>query len=367
MKMLMIAFGALLVFGCTSRDRTSSTMVDPTRIQTYTLSNKMGVEVTLTNFGGKVISLFVPDREGNFDDVVLGYDSVTQYVSGNPYFGALIGRYANRIANSEFGLDGENYQLAANNDKHALHGGPNGFHNVIWDAKEFEGEQGNSLELSYVSEDGEEGYPGEVSVMVRYTLTESNELIIDYRASTSKSTPINLTHHSFFNLAGEGTGEILGHELRINAEYFTPVDEALIPTGELQPVAGTPFDFREVHTIGERIAEEHQQLAYGNGYDHNFVINKEGLLFSMAAFVREPASGRTMEVWTTEPGLQFYSGNFLDGSDVGKGGKRYGVRSAFCLEAQHFPNSPNEPIFPNTILRPGEEYRQKTLYRFGVE
>ncbi|MEQ9591203.1 MAG: aldose epimerase family protein, partial [Cyclobacteriaceae bacterium] len=219
MKMLVVAFGGLLVIGCTSSDTTSNTMVDPTKLQTYTLSNKVGMEVTLTNFGGKIISLFVPDREGSYDDVVLGYDSVAQYVSGNPYFGATIGRYANRIANSEFSLDGENYQLAANNDKHALHGGPNGFHNVIWDAKPFKSENGESLELSYLSQDGEEGYPGAVSVVVRYTLTESNELIIDYRATTTKATPINLTHHSFFNLAGEGTRDILGHELRINAEY----------------------------------------------------------------------------------------------------------------------------------------------------
>lgn len=346
----------------------SDTKMDPkvSSIKVYSLENAKGLKMSVTNFGGRIISLWVPDKTGVLGDIVLGYDSAVQYLNGNPYFGAMIGRYGNRIAKGRFTLDGMTYQLAINNGENALHGGPQGFHNVFWDVKEKTSADGVSLEMNYLSKDGEEGFPGNVSVKVTYTLTHGDELKIDYEATTDQTTVLNLTHHTFFNLSGEGVGDILNHALIINASSMCPVDYGLIPTGELQAVKGTPFDFEQPHAIGERIGADHQQLKFGNGYDHNFVLNKQGGELSMAARVSEPISGRVMEVWTTEPGLQFYSGNFLSPSEIGKGGKIYDFRTAFCLEAQHFPDSPNRKNFPSTVLKPGETYKQNTVYKFSL-
>lgn len=330
-----------------------------------TLINKNGMMVTITPYGGKIISLLVPDKNGMLGDVVLGYDTADQYIKGNPYFGALIGRYGNRIAKGKFSLEGTDYQLKTNNGVNALHGGPGGFHNVNWRLEK--PSSGNSTELYYVSNDGEEGYPGTLSTKVTYSLGDENELIIEYEATTDKTTVVNLTHHSFFNLAGAGQGTILDHSLFINSEKFTPVDEGLIPTGELKNVKGTPFDFTTTTKIGDRINQDDAQLKNGKGYDHNWVLLRKDTELSLAARISEPTSGRVMEVWTTEPGLQFYSGNFLDGKDIGKGGRKYEFRSAFCLETQHFPDSPNQPAFPNTVLKPGEVYKQKTIYKFMVQ
>lgn len=329
-----------------------------------TLKNENGMIATITPYGGKIISLWVPDKNGALEDVVLGYDSASQYPGGSPYFGALIGRFGNRIAKGLFTLDGVEYTLNQNNGVNALHGGPGGLHNVYWNVKEVDG---NRLVLAYLSKDGEEGYPGNLDIQVTYSLTNENELTIDYKATTDKTTVVNLTHHSFFNLAGAGKGTILDHSLYINANQFTPVDETLIPTGELKEVKGTPFDFTTPTKIGEHINDSDVQLSNGKGYDHNWVLNRkeEGLL--LAAILSEPNSGRVMEVWTTEPGLQFYSGNFLNGSEIGKGSKKYEYRSALCLETQHFPNSPNQPAFPSTVLKPGEVYTHHTAYKFKVQ
>lgn len=331
-------------------------------LKAFTLGNSNGLSATITNFGGKIMSLMVPDSKGVMADIVHGYDSPEKYLDGNPYFGALIGRFGNRIAKGKCSIDNINYQLNVNNGSNALHGGPNGFHNKIWNSRQIDS---NSLELSLISPDGEEGYPGDLTVTVCYSLTDYNELVIEYVAHTTRTTIINLTNHAFFNLAA--TGDILDHEARINADYFIPVDVGLIPTGEIRSVEKSPFDFRDVHAIGERINKKEDQLQYANGYDHTFVLNKKPQEFNFAAWVKEPRSGRVLEVWTTEPGLQFYSGNFLDGKDLGKGGNKYPFRSAFCLEAQHFPDSPNQPHFPSTLLHPGETYRQKTVYKFGVD
>jgi aldose 1-epimerase len=339
------------------------------QVDVYTLRNANGVTVRAINYGGIILSLEVPDRDGRLEDVVLGYESLAEYEADSPYFGAIIGRYGNRIAGGEFELDGETYSLAVNNGPNHLHGGIRGFDKVVWDARPVEADGGVGIVFTYTSEDGEEGYPGTLSAEVTYTLTDDDELIFDYVATTDKATPINLTQHSYFNLAGfDGAGDVLGHELMLDADGFTPVDETLIPTGEVRPVAGTPFDFTSPRPIGERINdEENEQIAHGGGYDHNFVLNREGANADepvLAARVHEPSSGRVMEVYTTEPGVQFYSGNFLDGSLTGKSGVVYAHRSGFCLETQHFPNSPNEPSFPSTILRPGETYRSQTTYRF---
>jgi len=330
-----------------------------------TLINKNGMMVTITPYGGKIISLLVPDKNGKLNDVVLGYDTPDQYINGNPYFGALIGRYGNRIAKGKFLLEGTEYQLKTNNGANALHGGPGGFHNVYWRLEK--PQTGNRTELYYVSKDGEEGYPGTLNTKITYSLSDDNELIIEYEATTDKTTVINLTHHSFFNLAGAGNGSITNHSLFINSDKFTPVDDGLIPTGELKNVKGTPFDFTTPTKIGDRINQDDVQLKNGKGYDHNWVLLRNDTELSLAARVSEPTSGRVMEVWTTEPGLQFYSGNFLDGKDIGKGGRKYEFRSAFCLETQHFPDSPNQPTFPNTVLKPGEVYKQKTIYKFMIQ
>jgi aldose 1-epimerase len=337
-------------------------------VDLYVLANKSGAEVSITNYGGAVVSLKMPDRNGKLADVVLGYDTVEGYVSDKAYFGALVGRYGNRIAHAQFVLDGKTYTLAKNNGENSLHGGVKGFNKALWTAKILPAKDGQSLELSYLSRDGEEGFPGNLRVSVVYTLTDTNALKIEYSATTDKKTVVNLTNHSYFNLAGQGNGDILGHLLTIQADQFTPVDADLIPTGELRDVMDTPFDFRKATAIGARIDQPDEQLKLGGGYDHNFVLRMSmdhGEF--LAARVLEPASGRVMEVWTTEPGVQFYTGNFLDGKTVGKGGVAYPKRSAFCLETQHFPDSPNQPKFPSTVLNAGARYHTITTYKFSAE
>lgn len=334
------------------------------QLQSWDFNNDNGMSMVVTNLGGRIVSLNVPNKNGDKVDVVLGYDSLKEYLADGSYFGSLIGRFGNRIANAKFALDGKEYQLAANNGKNSLHGGPGGFHNVIWNGEPFQSEGNDAVELTYFSKDGEEGFPGNLSVKVTYTLTAQNEVIIDYEATTDKPTIINLTHHSYFNLAGAGNGDILNHLIEIFADRFTSINNELIPTGELPSVVGTPFDFTAQHSIGERINADDEQLRFGKGYDHNFVLNKpKADTLTLAARVTEPTSGMVMEVFTTEPAIQFYSGNFLDGK-LGKGGKSYGYRSGFCLEAQVFPDAPNQKKFPSPVLKPGETYRQRTVYMF---
>jgi len=332
----------------------------------FSLQNKNGIRMTVTNYGGRIVSLWVPDKNGDLGDIVLGYDSLEEYLSDDAYFGALIGRYANRVAKGKFLLEGKEFQLPVNNGVNTLHGGPKGFHKVFWDVVPIRTETGSRLELNYLSKDGEAGFPGNLSVKVIYYLTDQNELMIEYEATTDQTTIVNLTDHSYFNLLGEGTGDILNHQLMINAEKYCPVDETSIPTGELQLVAGTPFDFLKPHSIGEFIEYADPQLKIGKGYDHNWVLKKDSNEFSLAARVSESISGRVMELWTTDIGVQFYSGNFLDGSGKGKGGKPYNFRSAICMETQHFPDTPNKKHFPQAVLRPGEIYKKKTMYRFLV-
>ena len=337
---------------------------DGTAVDIYTLKNAKGAEARITNYGGIVVSLKMPDRKGQFGDVVLGYDTLEEYVKKNPYFGCLVGRYGNRIAKGRFTLDGKEYALATNNGANHLHGGVKGFDKVVWAAKPMAGKDGQALELRYVSKDGEEGYPGNLSVTAVYTLTEDNALQLEYTATTDKPTIVNLTQHSYFNLAGDG--DILGHEVMIEADKFLPIDETLIPTGEVRPVRGTPMDFAKAMAIGARIAKEDEQLKFGKGYDHCWVLTKPPGGIGLAARVYEPTTGRVLEVLTTEPGLQFYSGNFLDGTNVGKGGRVYKFRTGLCMEPEHFPDSPNKPRFPSVVLRPGEEYKNTIIYRFSV-
>jgi aldose 1-epimerase len=335
-----------------------------TAVELYTLRNTRGMEARIATYGGTVTYLTAPDRSGKFADVVLGYDALDSYIKNSPYFGSLVGRVGNRIGKGKFTLDGAEYTLATNNGPNALHGGLKGFDKVVWKAEKAElTQQGPQLTLTYLSKDGEEGYPGNLTVKAVYTLTEENALRLDYTATTDKATPVNLTQHSYFNLRGEG--DILGHEVQINADRFTPVDSTLIPTGELKSVSGTPFDFRKPTAIGGRIDGTDEQLKFGKGYDHNWVINKPtaGAL-TVQATVYEPLTGRVLEVSSTEPGLQFYSGNFLDGSNVGKGGRVYKFRNGFCMEPQHFPDSPNHPNFPSVVLKPGKIYRNTIVYRF---
>ncbi len=341
-------------------------MPDGTAVDLYTLSNAAGMQAGILTYGGTVVSLTAPDRTGKFADVVLGLDDVASYMKGTAYFGALIGRYGNRIGHAQFKLDGATYKLPANNNGNTLHGGLSGFDKKIWTAVPGSSADGQTLELSYVSKDGEEGFPGTLTTKVVYTLTAKNELKIDYTATTDKTTVANLTNHSYFNLAGQGEGDILGHEVMINADRFTPVDDGLIPTGKLQPVAGTPFDFTKSTAIGARIEAADPQIKFGQGYDHNWVLNKSGSDLTKAAEVHEPKTGRVMEVWTTEPGLQFYTGNFLDGTLTGKG-KTYARRNGFCMETQHYPDSPNKPDFPSTTLKPGDTYKTTTIYRFSAK
>jgi aldose 1-epimerase len=337
---------------------------DGQNVDIYTLTNRRGAEVKITNYGGIITSLKVPDRHGNRDDIVLGFDNLDAYLKGDPYFGAIIGRYANRIAKGRFTLNGHQYTLAVNNGENHLHGGLKGFDKVVWTARPLKVPNGAALRLTYLSKDGEEGYPGKLSVEVIYTLTNANELKIEYWATTDKDTVVNLTSHSYFNLAGQGNGDILNHQLLINARRFTPTDAGSIPTGELKSIKGTPFDFTSAFRIGERISDDDQQLKFGKGYDHNFVLNGRMGTLRQAAVVYEPASGRSMEIWTTEPGIQFYSGNFLDGTLTGKDGKVYQQRYGFCLETQHFPDSPNHPSFPTTVLRKGQQYHTITIHKF---
>jgi aldose 1-epimerase len=339
---------------------------DGRAVDIYTLTNSHGVEARITNYGGIVVSLRVPDRSGKFDDVVLGYDRIEDYLNGTAYFGALIGRYGNRIAKGRFTLNGVGYQLAVNNGENALHGGNKGFDKVVWKAKPRDSVNGPTLELSYASHDGEEGYPGNLTVKVTYSLTNNNELKIDYFATTDKDTIVNLTHHSYFNLAGQGNGDILNHWLMLAANRFTPTDAGSIPYGELRDVKGTPFDFTRPAMIGARINQDDEQLKFGQGYDHNWVLNGPMGHLRRVATVSEDTTGRTMEVWTTEPGMQFYSGNFLNGTPIGKGGKVYPRRSGFCLETQHYPDSPNKSNFPSTVLKKGRAFRSTTIYRFGA-
>ena len=375
-NILALSLFTVILLGCVNERPpvNSNLTLDPMNFQTkingkstdlFKLENENGIEVYITNYGGRIVSWLVPDRDGNRDDIVLGYDSIEGYLNSNEvYFGSLIGRYGNRIAEGKFELDGVEYTLATNNPPNHLHGGPKGFHNVVWDAKQISDKH---LRLQYFSEDGEEGYPGNLLIQVHYILNNDNELRIDYTAVTNQKTVVNLTNHAFFNLAGAASGTVNGHELMINAEHFTPVDSTLIPTGEVAPVAGTPFDFTSAKTIGRDLEQDNEQLDFGMGYDHNFVLSKQtpGAL-ELAARVVEPESGRVMEVLTTEPGMQLYGGNFLDGSDVGKEGEPYEFRTAFCLETQHFPDSPNQPDFPTTVLEPNEMYHTVTVYRFDT-
>jgi aldose 1-epimerase len=337
---------------------------DGTPVELFVLTNANGLVAKITTYGALLTELHVPDRAGKLDDVVLGFSSLQGYLAGHPYFGATTGRYANRIAKGRFTLNGKEYTLAVNNGPNHLHGGIKGFDKVVWRAEPVQSTDGPAVRFSYTSPDGEEGYPGSLSTAVTYTLTDRNELRIDYRATTDRDTPVNLTNHSYFNLAGEGSGDILGHELQIEADRYTPTDETLIPTGELRPVSGTPLDFTRPEKIGARISQVPEYV--GGGYDHNFVLNSGGRSLARGARVYEPTTGRVMEMWTDEPGVQFYTGNFLDGTLRGKRGAAYQKHHAFCLEAQHFPDSPNKPNFPSTILRPGQIYTQRTVYAFST-
>ena len=340
-------------------------MPDGQPVERFTLTNAKGTVLQAISYGGIITSLRVPDRTGRFDDIVLGFDNLDGYLKDHPFFGAIIGRYGNRIAKGAFTLDGKTYKLATNNGPNNLHGGNKGFDKVLWSVEPVSGS--NAIAFTRTSPDGEEGFPGNLRVRVTYTLTDANELIVDYSATTDKATPVNLTQHSYFNLAGQASGDILSHQLMLNADRYTPVDDTLIPTGELAPVAGTPFDFRKLTAIGSRINQDtNAQIKNGKGYDHNWVLNRKGEGRQLAARVVEPKTGRTMEIATTEPGIQFYSGNFLDGTLTGKAGAVYKHRTGFCLETQHYPDSPNQPKFPSTILKPGAEYKTSTVFTFGI-
>jgi aldose 1-epimerase len=362
-----------LLFSCTGNGNKASKMKksevtrelfgqlpDSSEAYLFTLVNPNGVIMKVTNYGGIITSLLVPDRKGHLADVVLGYDRLSDYLKASPYFGAIVGRYANRIARGTFTIDSTTYHLACNDGENHLHGGIKGFDKVLWEPQEFNDASGVGVKLHYLSNDDEEGYPGYLDVTVTYTLTDDNELKIDYVAATDRSTPVNLTQHSYYNLAGAGHGDILDHMMMIHATRYTVVDSSLIPTGELRDVTGTPMDFRTPAAIGARI-----KAAGGHpeGYDYNFVLDTIGL-DHLAARVYDPSSGRIMEVYTDQPGIQFYSGNFLNGSNIGKGRRPYEQYSGFCLETQHFPDSPNHPEFPNTILNPDEVYKTTTIYKF---
>ena len=362
--------------GCADMPSTSKTSTitkdafgtapDGQAVDIYTLSNAKGAQARIMTYGGVVQSLSVPDEHGNFADVVLGYDNLDGYLDKKtPYFGALIGRYGNRIGGAKFTLEGQTYTLATNNGPNSLHGGLKGFDKVVWTAAPSLSVDGPVLTLTYLSKDGEEGFPGNLQVKAVYTLTEDNALKLEFTATTDKATVVNLTHHSYFNLAGAGNGNILKHVVYIKGDSTTPVDAGLIPTGEIKPVDGTPFDFRTPTAIGARINDPDPVLQYGPGYDHNWIINKAPGEYALMARVVEPTSGRTLEVWSDEPALQFYAGNFLDGTITGKGGKVYKHRSAFCMEPQHYPDSPNKPNFPNVVLKPGETYHNIIVYKFG--
>lgn len=377
--LLMLGVSAAIVGACTKKPAPApatagepkaafGTTPDGQAVDIYTLRNARGVEARVMTYGGIIVSLRTPDRTGQLEDIVLGYDSLAGYVGSPPppYFGAIIGRYGNRIGHAQFTLDTKTYPLPKNDGPNTLHGGVRGFDKRVWSAEPFERPGEHGLVLKYTSADGEEGFPGTLQAQVTYTLNDANELVIDYLATTDKPTVVNLTNHSYFNLKGAGNGDVLGHQVMIAASHFTPVDSLLIPTGQIAPVQGTPFDFRTPTAIGARVDQTDPPLKRGRGYDHNWVLDRKGTGPELAARVVEPTTGRTLEVRTTEPGVQFYTGNFLDGTIHGKGGKAYVHRGAFCLETQHFPDSPNEPSFPSTILRPGQEYRSQTVFTFGV-
>jgi aldose 1-epimerase len=376
LKILSASLGAAALVGCSSfteapfqkgqiSQRPFGLTKEGTPVTLFTLRNNNGAEAGICNYGGLVIFLKVPDRNGHFDDVVLGYDNLADYIKDTPYFGAMIGRYGNRIAKGKFTLDGKEYTLAVNNGPNALHGGLKGFNKVVWEPRVMATLDGPSLQLRYTSKDGEEGYPGTLTVKATYTLAEDNELKLEFTATTDKDTVLNLTQHSYFNLAGKG--DILNHQVMIPADKFTPVDSTLIPTGELKPVEGTPFDFRTPTAIGARIGQDDEQLKFGGGYDHNWVITKPMGQLGLMGRVYEPTTGRVLEVFSTEPGLQFYTGNFLDGKLTGKGGWVYQFRNGFCMEAQHYPDSPNQPNFPTVVLKPGEVYRNTIIFKFSVQ
>jgi aldose 1-epimerase len=339
---------------------------DGQRVELYTLTNANGVEAKITNYGGIIVSLKTPDRNGKMDDVVLGFDNLDEYLKGHPFFGAIAGRYANRIAKGRFTLNGVEYKLFVNNGGNSLHGGSKGYDKVVWKSRQVPAKSGVALELTHFSPDGDEGYPGNLTVKVVYTLTDKNELRIDYSATTDKDTVLNLTNHSYFNLAGQGSGDILKHMVTINADRFTPVDSNLIPTGELRSVKGTPFDFTTPMAIGARVDQDEEQMKFGQGYDHNFVLNGQPGTLRQAVKVSEPTTGRVMEVWTTEPGVQFYIGNFLT-ERAGKAGKVYNKRNGFCFETQHYPDSPNHPSFPTTVLKKGGRFQSTTVFKFSAQ
>ncbi len=370
---LAAGIAAILMAGCCSAPKRQSSIekapfgkdTNGTPVEIFTLRNAKGMEVRISTYGGIVTSIQAPDRHGKMGDVVLGYNNLEGYLKSSPYFGCLVGRYGNRIAKGKFTLDGKEYTLATNNPPNALHGGWVGFDKRVWSAASMVTPQGPTLVLTRVSKDGEEGYPGNLTITATYTLTKDNALRLDYTATTDKATPINLTQHSYFNLAGQG--DILGHVVKINADRYTPVDATLIPTGQLAPVKGTPFDFNTPTPIGARISQVDEQLKFGGGYDHNWVINNPSGKLAVQAEVYEPTTGRVLEVLSTEPGLQFYSGNFLDGTITGKGGKVYQFRNGFCMEPQHFPDSPNKPGFPTAILQPGQTYKNTIIYKFSVK
>ena len=360
---------AVLLLALTTSVSAETTIEDFDTIKLYTMKNSKGMIVKVTNFGAIITSILVPDRDGEFADVALGYHRVGDYLNAvdKPYFGAVVGRYGNRIANGEFTLEGQKYTLAKNNPPNHLHGGVIGFDKVVWDAEVFEGDGFSGLRMSYLAKDGEEGYPGNLDIKVTYQLSHGeNVLKMRYQATTDKATPVNLTQHTYFNLKGEGEGDILDHELMLNASRFTPVDSTLIPTGDLASVTGTPFDFTTAKPIGRDIGKDHVQLEYGLGYDHNWVVDGEIGTMRLAARVHEPQSGRILEVHTQEPGIQFYCGNFLNGKLKGKSGSTYVHRGGFCLETQHHPDSPNQPTFPSCIVTPNKPYDTATEFRFSV-
>ena len=367
---ILLALTVFLMFGCKESTRYGEKKMsikkeafgktaDGKNVDLYTLTNANGLKAEIMTYGSIVTSLQVPDRDSNLADIVLGYDTLDEYIKASPYFGAIVGRYGNRIAKGKFTLNGSEYTLATNDGENHLHGGIKGFDKVVWNAETIETDAGPALKLTYLSKDGEEGYPGNLNCTVIYTLTNDDEFKISYEAETDKPTVLNLTHHGYFNLAGHDSGDILGHELMLNADHFTPVDEGLIPTSEIKSVKGTPMDFTKPMPIGSRIAE------VKGGYDHNYVLNKPDDSLTLAASVYEPKTGRVMEIFTTEPGIQFYSGNFLDGSNKGKGAV-YNKHNGFCLETQHFPDSPNKPNFPSVVLKPGEKYTHLTVHKFSV-
>ena len=343
--------------------------IDGKNVDLYTITNAKGVTMAVTNYGGIITSLVVPDKNGTMADVALGYNDIESYVKSSPYFGAIVGRFGNRIAKAKFSLDGKEYTLAANNGPNCLHGGTKGFDKVVWDAQEIQKADAAGVELVYASTDGEEGFPGNLTCKAVYLLDNNNRLTVEFSATTDKATVVNLSQHSYFNLAGEGSGDILGHELMLNADRFVPVDASLIPTGEIPPVKGTPMDFATKPTaIGARINADFEQLKFGKGYDHCWVLNKQKpSAMTLAARVYERTSGRTLEITTTEPGIQFYCGNFLDGSNIGKRGTPYNFRNGFALETEHFPDSPNKPQFPSVVLRPGQTYTTTTVFAFSVK